>query len=523
LKKKTKVNQQLIPQKTQKAMNACLSHAQDLLTAAKRMLQNEERFPNIAFHLGVLAMEEIGKAGLFAIYYMAKKLGPSSVVREEHLGDHVRKLFWAIWGPSIGREIINQKQIETSQNLAKRIHETRLRGLYVDIYNDILILPKETISESEAEDLISLASTRLKLERAHKFKPISKDRLQNISWFLDATKNIENRRLIFSSASMKKLAEVGHPYEWIKWLKQQFEDAEIKARDLAERELKRSRPSKKEALQNKWKLKIRFYTSSHSIRQKPLNWWNGIFNWIKLHSVSRRKNELDAEFILPKAVPFQGIWWTGWTIARRFITALNIGSVGFFWWYVPKQTSRYYENLKDIESDASVFVERSPKLELDWKRDALVEQDLRNASLCFSMLPRKDERDKHEPFNYYLTGLGFLSKNDIHLQFEANAFDQFYKSLNSGMRIYGDWDGIMPFSKSFDTFLSTISRNKEERNKYLRLSKQFEKTPPDTSGITLEEVGIMKLICDAYFMRTFQRLAKERIAQEQSDPIFQKK
>lgn len=522
MKKKTKVNQQLIPQKIQKIVNACLSHAQDLIIAAKR-IQDKGGLPNIAFHLAVIAMEEIGKAGLVAINHMAKTHGASTVVREGYLEDHVRKLFWAIWGPSIGRDIITQKQIETSQNLAKQIHEMRLHGLYVDIDDDGLILPQETISESEAEDLISLASTRLKLERAYKFKPIGKDRLQNISWFLDATKNIENRRLIFSSASMKKLAEVGHPYEWIKWLKQQFEDAETKARDLAERELKRSKPSKKEALQNKWKLKIRFYTSSHSIRQKPLNWWNGISNWIKLHSVSRRKNELDAEFILPKAVPFQGIWWAGWGIARRFITALNIGSMGFFWWYVPKQTSRYYENLKDIESDTSVIVERSPKLELDWKRDALVEQDLRNASLCFSMLPGKDARDKHEPFNYYLTALGFLSKNDIHLQFEANAFEQFYKSLKSGMRIYGDWDGIIPFSKTFDIFLSTISRSKEERNKYLKLGKQFEKTPPDTSGITLSEVGIMKLICDAYFIRTFQHLAKERIAQEQSDPTSQKK
>lgn len=511
-----------MPQKIQKFVNACLSHAQDLLTASKR-IQNDENLPNIAYNLAVLAMEEIGKAGLVVINHMAKTHDASRVVREEHLEDHVRKLFWAIWGPSIGREIITQKQIETSQNFAKQIHETRLRGLYVDIDNDVLILPQETISESEAEDLISLASTRLKLERAYKFKPMSKDKLQNISWFLDATKNIENRRFIFSSESMKKLAEVGHPHEWMKWLKQQFEDAEAKARNLAERELKRSKPSKKEALQEKWKLKIRFYTNSHSIRPKSLNWWNKINNWIKLYPVNRRKNELLAEFILPKAVPLQGIWWTGWTAARRFVTALNIGSLGFFWWYVPKQISRYYEDLKDIKENEKVIVERSPKLELDWRQDALTEQDLRNASLCFAMLPTKDERVKHEPFNYYLTGLGFLSKNDIHLQFEANSFDQFYKSLKSGMRIYGDWDGATLFSKSFDTFFSTINRNKEERDKYLKLGKQFEKTPPDTTGITLSEVATMKLICDAYFIRTFQRLAKERIAQEKSNPISQKK
>jgi hypothetical protein len=38
--------------------------------------------------------------------------------------------FWALWGPSFGRELITAEQIEERRGLARRLHNTRLAGLY---------------------------------------------------------------------------------------------------------------------------------------------------------------------------------------------------------------------------------------------------------------------------------------------------------------------------------------------------------------------------------------------------------
>ncbi len=44
----------------------CLNHAGNLIAAAERVLADDNAYPNIAYHLAILAMEEIGKAGMLA-------------------------------------------------------------------------------------------------------------------------------------------------------------------------------------------------------------------------------------------------------------------------------------------------------------------------------------------------------------------------------------------------------------------------------------------------------------------------
>jgi len=62
--------------------------------------------------------------------------------------------------------------------------------------------------------------------------------------------------------------------------------------------------------------------------------------WIKL--VSSKKDELIIEFILRDNVPVEALWFFGWGLARHFVVALNIGTMGFWWWRMPEQISRYY-------------------------------------------------------------------------------------------------------------------------------------------------------------------------------------
>src|SRR4051794_22472107 len=44
----------------------CFQHADDLIKAAERALSEAPSLPNIAFHLTLLAIEEMGKAGLIS-------------------------------------------------------------------------------------------------------------------------------------------------------------------------------------------------------------------------------------------------------------------------------------------------------------------------------------------------------------------------------------------------------------------------------------------------------------------------
>jgi AbiV family abortive infection protein len=45
------------------SIQACFPNARDLLRAARRVL-DDEKLPNIAFHLSLLALEEVSKAAL---------------------------------------------------------------------------------------------------------------------------------------------------------------------------------------------------------------------------------------------------------------------------------------------------------------------------------------------------------------------------------------------------------------------------------------------------------------------------
>jgi len=51
----------------------CLDHAGDLIASAERLLPNEGGYPNIAYHLAILAMEEIGKAGMLGARAVVKR------------------------------------------------------------------------------------------------------------------------------------------------------------------------------------------------------------------------------------------------------------------------------------------------------------------------------------------------------------------------------------------------------------------------------------------------------------------
>jgi hypothetical protein len=68
------------------------------------------------------------------------------------------------------------------------------------------------------------------------------------------------------------------------------------------------------------------------------------------------------------------LWYFGWGIARHFVVALNIGTMGFWWWRMPEQISRYYESLEDLDRAAKVGLESSPSLRVDWGANRVLTQ-----------------------------------------------------------------------------------------------------------------------------------------------------
>ena len=354
------------------------------------------------------------------------------------------------------------------------IHMTRLAGLYVDSDEDGLSIPQQAITPEECDRLIDLATARLGMAEGDKPRTdIADEEIALQTWFLKAAEDPEKTRLIFSKSSMSKLGELKDAKAWAKWLKDQFDTAETAARVAVEDELKRSRDLPGKGTKNKWKIRVRILSASHSIRPKALTAWNKQVEWVKL--VSATKKELIFELILKDNVPVEGLWWLGWGLARHFVVTLNIGAMGFWWWRLPEQISRYYESIEDLDKKIKVFVERNPALKIDWGENRVfTEEDLHRVALCVTALPGPHQRDQHKAYNYYTGGLTFLSLNDIHWQCESTIFGNFVECLKAMMEESGDWKPDASFQEALLRFLDDMFPKMDEGSHIAELCVRFE-------------------------------------------------
>jgi AbiV family abortive infection protein len=140
-----------LPAETIAAVEASRSHAADLIAAAQAIV---ERFPHLAYHFAVLALEEIGRGVLLVV--QASAGGPEEArTLSARMEDHEAKVFWS---PE-NAEPLTAQQIDDFRELARRIHEARKSGLYFDPAAGVL--PREAISRDEADHAIALAEARM--------------------------------------------------------------------------------------------------------------------------------------------------------------------------------------------------------------------------------------------------------------------------------------------------------------------------------------------------------------------------
>jgi len=502
-----------IPDNIINLIRACHSHAKDLLKAAKKILEDDQ--PNIAYHLAVLALEEIGKSSWVLMHYLASTSDGVEVNFERNFDNHVKKIFLALWGPSLGKEFIDKAQLEKHQGLARKIHEYRLKGLYVSTTPDNLVDPKTIIESGQVDSLLLLVEARLNLVTVPSNKIFTEEEIKDYAHYLKVSEDPELKLHMMSKYSMNKLAELGVS-GWMNWLREEFEKGVEEGRKITIQELSRSKPDKADRLKEKWKIKIRLFSDSHTIRRKALRIWNDYCHWIVLESVNNKKNELLVEMKLGLGVPLNGLWDISLEIFTDLLIALNVGTLGLFWWYLPEHITHFHETIIDLENpDLQIKMERSPALKIDWGAKALSEEDMHRVTLCFASLSLLKKGKFEKTFQHYVMGLRFFGKNDIHIRVEPNIYEQFYLALKEGMKTFGEWDGKKESYKNvFREFAKNFFTEPSEWEQYFSLGEALDPFNPQVLPITLKEAGYMKTICDAYFLKMFQAIAKDRVKKQ---------
>jgi AbiV family abortive infection protein len=485
----------------QQLRSLCLENAEDLVGSARQL--TEKNVSHIQYHLAALALEEIGKSSLLEMQFFANQRVGDDNLEAGALEDHVKKLFWAFWGPSFGNQRITKQQIDQIKGLANTVHLTRLETLYIAVSDTDH--PKKKLSMKEVDNIMSMAEALIGLEKTK--TPLNPDDPSidktEIEWFLKTSDNPEKRKNIFSGKSMDKLVEVGNAKDWIHWLKSEADKEDEEIRNILDIELSRSEPSGKDAQKPKYKIKVKIISESHSLRNRYLDEWNKNTPFIQLHSDDKRT--LFCEFMIAKSVPLQGLYWVGWGMARSFVVALSITTRGFFWWYIPKDIERYYEEVIDLEANMGIKMGPSKRLAVNWQEARLVltNNDLSNTGMLWYFVTHSRGTPMQRTLDDYCLGLAFAAKNDVHLRFEPNAFDAFYSAFKGAFLVTGDWDGKSSFKEAVKTQFTSILSDLSSLMECVDIGEELQtsSTHQPKKEITLTEVFAIKLYCDVYLFK----------------------
>jgi AbiV family abortive infection protein len=452
----------------------CLDHAGDLIAGAECVLAGDNAYQNIAYHLAILAMEEIGKAGMLASRAVIGDALDGERL-QKRLDDHVYKLMWAVWSPSMSGGKIDPKDFEDARKFAESTHARRKAGLYVDYSgDDTLVAPSEAVLLSHATSLLNLAKSRLELER-YAERPIPDERNEELEWFLVAVADELGKKRLLSQPFVQKLEEFGGDTRaWVRWAREEFAKIAAEEQEHLQREL--SRQASDKSGRPKWIMKVRLQTPSHSLRQKVLNFWNDRIDVVKFYHVGNKKNELLLEMTIYDSVTVDQLFDAGMSLSKMYITMLCIGTAGFFWYEVSGQAQTYYESIRDLDAPhLEPHIRRVRGLAGEWAEDgpeqgkrqrvALEEAQLDIAMMCLAAFSPMPDAEAAPIFGEYLKGLTLLSKTDLHLSVEKEARDAFLKTLRRAMHHFGDLSDVdADLSSALHRVMAPIIVDEEHRN-----------------------------------------------------------
>ena len=494
----------------------CLANAEALLSMAERELGKGA--DHICFHLALMAMEEVGKAVMVGISFTVSLADKERGRFGDTFEDHEKKIFWALWGTAMKRNAVSKESIESARDLSKTLHGRRLLYLYVDPTGSVD--GQTQIKDGEANALIQMTRARLEMEKLSKMADdFTDDDIKMLTWFFRATQDEDMKKSIFSAMSLKKFEEFGNGKDWVAWLKESFDKNEEQMRELTQKELSRQHPEGGEAEKPKYKMTIRFQSQSHSIRNNAFTKWNAGIRDIKLYKSDRKeakqwtKGEIIMELTASKRLRSVQLWEYGFLMATTFIAALNIATGGLFWWYIPKEIEKFYDEITDLEIDktGNIKLKITPekRLAIGWDEMKFVldENQMGRVMTVYPFFMR--EHKKLKTFlEAYAFALAIFCKIDVHFRVEATALHEFFKALKAAFLIFGDWDGQTDFK------IAALKRFKEigefkELDETMQMGMDLDTTSGKIPMTTLTEVAAMKLYCDIYI----QLQAKQYVEQ----------
>lgn len=403
----------------------CLANARDALRAAEALLG--KHLNHIVCQLSVLVLEEVGK-----IYVQWFNISSEDSWEKNKknipLDDHIKKLFWAFWWPTLTRARITQDRVDNLNKVASSMHDRRLAIMYTDTDDTEILADK--VSEAEATTFYNAAKARLEFaEMDGDLKEDAKPS-EGLQWLMQTMNHPERRSFVFGATSQDKLIELESPATWIEWMKEHFQKEEDEAQRLAAMELTRKSHTGKE----KWRIKIRIVSQSHSIRQNILNEFNKTSEYIKLTQGDDNKT-LFIEFIFDDEVNVSHVWNLGWLSSKHYVAALNIATNGLLYWHAAADLDKYYEQIRDVESKKNVLLTMTPALKLGWsdRKSLLSTLHLNTSLMVLHYISSITKRREAQFIESYTAGLAMFARSDIHLRMEASSFMQFYESFKQAV------------------------------------------------------------------------------------------
>jgi AbiV family abortive infection protein len=493
----------------------CFQHAGDLIKAAERTLNEAPSLPNIAFHLTLLAIEEMGKAGLISSREVAAGNRDTAWI-DKRLDDHAFKLLWGLWTPEMnaGAEI-SPERFEQLKSFAQKAHQQRLDALYVnEALDDNATAPKNAVLGDEALALLSLAKQNLEFFEGEGSPDVdaSDDVLK---WFWETMSDEMGQKRLFSGPFMAKYKELKNtPREWVRWARDEMEKTKEAEQALLRAELART-PDETAGSSPRWRLNVRIYCVSHSIRPKLLNAWNEKVPLAKLKFV--KSSEMLLELTLGDRINLGDIHNSGMSLSKLFICCLNIGTAGFFWYEMPTPSTGYFQKIEDLANPSmKVDIAKGFDLQRHWlkedKRTLTVLEDtyLENAAKCAVVFGPMPDAEAAPIFGAYIHGLTLLGKSDIHLSLDNHAFAAFDTALKNALKHFGDWTGdVATFVPTLHKVLAGVLPDAEHRDTllahYLRAPNSHEEMQDYTIAT--------KRVADLYLVIVAHRLWIEKISQ----------
>ena len=150
----------------QKLRNLCLENAEDLVKSARQL--NGKNVAHVQYHLAALALEEIGKSSLIEMQFFANQRVGDDNLEVGSLESHVKKLFWAFWGPSFGNQRITKQQIDDFLQFSEVMGLTPVIATRFNREGWLFLNPKQ-LEDSGVNWVVNLKKAKVEGKRFSQF------------------------------------------------------------------------------------------------------------------------------------------------------------------------------------------------------------------------------------------------------------------------------------------------------------------------------------------------------------------